>query len=81
MSPSDRLYNVRLVERHRINNHGIKQYWIEVANPNPKIVVADEKNGFYIVDKDESVIFYSYSDPDKCRFQKIVLTVSDILNR
>ena len=68
-SPGDRLYNVKLIERARNKNHRVKHYRVldEVANSDPKAVVANEQNDFYVVHKDESVIFYSYSDPERCR--------------
>ena len=68
-SPGDRLYEVKLIERARNKNHGVKHYHVldEVANSDPKTVIASEQNGFYVVHKDESVIFYSYSDPERRR--------------
>ncbi len=73
-SPRDRLYEVKLVERARNKNHNVKHYRVldEVANSDPKAVIANEQNGFYVVHKDESVIFYSYSDPERCRCYLII---------
>jgi hypothetical protein len=66
----DRLYNVRLIERARVKNHGVKRYQVldEDPNPDPKVIVTNEENGFYTVSKNESVIFYSYSDPERRKF-------------
>ena len=82
-SSDDRLYNVKLIERARTNNHSAKRYQVldEGANLNPKVFITNEENGFYVVGKNESVIFYSYSDPERCKFYIIVWTSSDILNR
>ena len=61
----------------------MKHYWLldEVANSDPRAVVANEKNGFYAVHKDESVIFYSYSDSERCRCYQTIWASSDIMNR
>ena len=67
---ANRLYNVKLVERVRDDNHGVKRYQVldEALNLNQKVFITNEENGFYIVGKDESVIFYSYSDPERHKF-------------
>jgi hypothetical protein len=66
----DRLYNVKFIERARVDNHGAKRYQVldECTSLNPKVFVANEENGFYVVGKNESVIFYSYSDPERRKF-------------
>ena len=68
----NRFYNVKLVEHVHDDNHSLKRYhWQvldEALNPNPKVFITNEKNGFYIVGKDESVIFYLYSDSERHKF-------------
>ena len=66
--PDDsRLYNVKLIERARVDKHGVKRYQVldEIPNSNPNVFLTNQENGFYNVGKDESVIFYSYSDPER----------------
>ena len=80
--PSDgRLFNVRLIERTRTTDHGVKRYRVldEAANPNAFVV--NEDTGFYVVGVDESVIFYSYTGPEKCMLHNTVWALSYILNR
>ena len=66
----ERLYGVKLIECARVNKHGVKRYQVldEDINPDPKVFLTNEANGFYIVDKNESVIFYSYSDLERRKF-------------
>ena len=66
----ERLYGVKLIERARVNKHGAKRYQVldEGINSDRNVFRTNGENGengFYVVDKNESVIFYSYSDPER----------------
>jgi hypothetical protein len=73
--PSDeRLFGVKLIERARVKKHGVKRYQVldEGINSDRNVFLTNEEKGFYVVDKNESVIFYSYSDPERRKFYIIV---------
>ena len=63
----EHLYGVKVIERARVNKHGVKHYQVldKGINSDQNVFRTYEGNGFYVVDKDESVIFYSYSDPER----------------
>ena len=61
----DMPFNLKLVERPRQLNHGFKRYKKLDEIENPDAIIANSETGFYVLDTDESAIFFSYPDPDK----------------
>jgi hypothetical protein len=59
---------IKLVERSRTSTCGIKHFtWLSEVETADAVLVNSE-NGFYIVEANESVIFYSYSDAAQSTF-------------
>jgi len=56
---------IKLIERSRILKHGFKRYtWMSETDTDEATTI-NTKNGFYILEPDESAIFYSYSDAER----------------
>ena len=56
---------IKLIERSRILEHGFKRYtWMSETDTDEATTI-NTKNGFYILEPDESANFYSYSDAER----------------
>ena len=54
--------NIKLIERSRKLDHGIKCYTHLSEIDRSDVLVVNKEAGYYVVNDSESVIFYSFND-------------------
>ncbi len=70
---------IKLIERSRKLNHGVKRYTHMSEINRPGVLVVNEETGYYVVNEKESVIFYSFSDAARGIFLNFILISSRLI--